>query len=347
MIGKATRHTLFTVALLAASLLALLAIALLWQRSDSTRAVLLARLLAGLAVLNVAALAVAAFSGRAGASDAPDAAVGVEPKAIGNEELEGRVRRRTSELAALSSHLQQVSEKEKASLARALHDELGGLLIAVKMDVSWLHKRWPNPSAEIQARWARVLKALDDGVDFKRRVVENLRPTLLDNMGLLPAVRWIVEETCSRAGLQYTEIYPEQEPQLSEDAAIMVFRLVQESLVNVAKHAHATHVRLQIDVDAAEMRVLIEDNGSGIEPERRDSLSSHGLAIMRHRVRSSGGALQLDLAAHGGTRVLARLPLSRILRDTRSAQTPAGSSSPASAGAPGSAAPVPVRVLNS
>src|SRR5579871_4763996 len=186
MIGKATRHTLFTVALLAASLLALLAIALLWQRSDSTRAVLLARLLAGLAVLNVAALAVAAFSGRAGASDAPDAAVGVEPKAIGNEELEGRVRRRTSELSALSSHLQQVSEKEKAALARELHDELGGLLIAVKMDVSWLHKRAPNAQdPEMHTRWTRVLKVLDEGVDFKRRIVESLRPTLLDNMGLL------------------------------------------------------------------------------------------------------------------------------------------------------------------
>ena len=89
------------------------------------------------------------------------------------------------------------SEKEKAQLARALHDELGGLLIAVKMDVSWLQKRWPSRHPEIQARWARVLKVLDDGVDFKRRIVEKLRPTLLDNMGLLPAVRWIAQETCT------------------------------------------------------------------------------------------------------------------------------------------------------
>jgi signal transduction histidine kinase len=237
-----------------------------------------------------------------------------EPSERDNEELESRVRRRTTELSALSSHLQQIAEKERATLARELHDELGGLLIAVKMDVSWLHKRWPSPTAEIQARWVRVLKVLDDGVDFKRRVVENLHPTLLDNMGLLPAVRWIVEETCGRAGLQYTEIYPEQEPQLTEDAAIMVFRLVQESLVNVVKHAHATHVRVQIDLDATDLHVLIEDNGGGIEPERRDALSSHGLAIMRHRVRSSGGALQLDVAPHGGTRLLARFPLARILR---------------------------------
>ena len=299
-------------ALLLAALLALLAIVLLLPGPGTHARALIERSIAALAVLNGIAVTVAAAtlaSKQPAAPSAPES-----PLAVENPELEGRVRRRTSELAALSSHLQQLSEREKASLARELHDELGGLLIAVKMDVSWLHKRWPNPSAEIQARWARVMKVLDDGVDFKRRVVENLRPTLLDNMGLLPAVRWIVEESCGHAGLQYTEIYPEHEPQLSEDAAIMVFRLVQESLVNVVKHAHATHVRVQIETDAAEMRVLIEDNGSGIDPERRDALSSHGLAIMRHRVRSIGGTLQFDTAAHGGTRVFARLPLERILR---------------------------------
>lgn len=243
-----------------------------------------------------------------------------------NEELERRVRRRTAELSALSSHLQQLSEREKATLARELHDELGGLLIAVKMDVSWLHKRWPAAAApEIEARWARVLKVLDDGVDFKRRVVENLRPTLLDNMGLLPAVRWVTHECCSRAGLQYTEIYPEHEPQLAEEASIAIFRLVQEALTNVVRHAHATHVRLHIALHSQEMTVLIEDNGTGIDPGRRDAVGSHGLAIMRHRVRSCGGTLDIESAPHGGTRIQARLPLARIVRRPAE-QSPAASS---------------------
>ncbi|HWG77953.1 MAG TPA: sensor histidine kinase [Steroidobacteraceae bacterium] len=325
-------------ALLVAVLLVLAAIVLLVQGQAAQLRSLLERTLVGLTLLEVLLLAIGAASlarhSTPAAAPQPAPTPG-EPSERENEELEGRVRRRTAELSSLSSHLQQIAEKERASLARELHDELGGLLIAVKMDVSWLHKRWPNPTPEIQTRWARVLKVLDDGVDFKRRVVENLHPTLLDNMGLLPAVRWIVEETCGRAGLQYTEIYPEQEPQLTEDAAIMVFRLVQESLVNVVKHAHATHVRVQIEVDAKEMQVLIEDNGGGIEPERLDALSSHGLAIMRHRVRSSGGALQLDVASHGGTRVFARFPLARILRVDLN-QTSARSTEPA-----------PVRVLRS
>jgi signal transduction histidine kinase len=243
--------------------------------------------------------------------------------AIENEELERRVRRRTTELSALSSHLQQLSEKEKASLARELHDELGGLLIAVKMDVSWLQKRWPNSDPDIHARWMRVLKVLDDGVDFKRRMVESLRPTLLDNMGLLPAVRWITQETCSRAGLQYTEIYPEEEPELVDDAGIMVFRLVQESLTNIVKHAHATQVKVQISVHENEMTIEIEDNGTGIDAIRRDAVGSHGLATMRHRVRSFGGVFEIDSPPHGGTRIRALVPLTGILKTARPLSFPA------------------------
>jgi len=245
-----------------------------------------------------------------------------EQLATENEELERRVRRRTAELSALSSHLQQLSEKEKAALARELHDELGGLLIAVKMDVSWLQKRWPNSDPDIQARWARVLKVLDDGVDFKRRIVESLRPTLLDNMGLLPAVRWITQETCSRAGLQYTEIHPEHEPELIDDAAIMVFRLVQESLTNIVKHAHATQVKVEIALHDNEMSVLIEDNGTGIDSDRRDAVGSHGLATMRHRVRSFGGTFDIDSPPQGGTRVQACVPLTGILKSARPKFTP-------------------------
>lgn len=232
-----------------------------------------------------------------------------------NEELERRVRRRTTELSALSSHLQQLSEKEKASLARELHDELGGLLIAVKMDVSWLQKRSPSAlDPDIQGRWTRVLKVLDDGVDFKRRIVESLRPTLLDNMGLLPAVRWITEETCTRAGLHCTQSYPEIEPLLADDASIMVFRLVQEALTNVVKHAHASEVTVQLALSDTELTVIISDNGIGIAADRRESVGSHGLATMRHRVRSFGGNLEIESLTPSGTRLRARLALALILK---------------------------------
>jgi signal transduction histidine kinase len=269
-------------------------------------------LMGGVVLLNITLLIVAAALL---ARQARRRAELTEQLATENEALERHVRRRTAELSALSSHLQQLSEKEKASLARELHDELGGLLIAVKMDVSWLQKRWPIAiDPDIQTRWTRVLKVLDDGVDFKRRIVENLRPTLLDNMGLLPAVRWITEETCNRAGLHYTEVYPDPEPVLIDDAAIMVFRLVQESMTNIVKHAQATEVALEIAMTDSEMTVLIQDNGIGIATDRREAVGSHGLATMRHRVRSFGGTLDIDSPPPRGTRLRARLPLNEILK---------------------------------
>src|ERR1700680_1206384 len=272
-------------------------------------------LMGGVVVLNIALLILAAALW---ARHARRRAELTEQLATENEELERRVRRRTAELSALSSHLQQLSEKEKSSLARELHDELGGLLIAVKMDVSWLQKRWPNSDPDIQSRWIRVIKVLDDGVDFKRRIVENLRPTLLDNIGLLPAIRWITQETCTRAGLQYTEIYPEHEPLLVDDAAITSFRLVQERLANILKHARATQVHVEVAVQNDELMILVEDNGSGIEADRRDAVDSHGLATMRHRVRSFGGTLDIESPTQGGTRVRARIPLAAIVRDPAS-----------------------------
>jgi signal transduction histidine kinase len=271
-------------------------------------------LMSGVALVNVCLLV---FASMLLARQARRRAELTAQLATENEELERRVQNRTAELSALSNHLQQLTEKEKASLARELHDELGGVLIAVKMDVAWLQKRASVGEPEIEARWKRLLELLDEGVDVKRRIVENLRPTLLDNMGLLPAVRWITQETCQHAGLQYVESYPDEELLLTDAAAIMVFRLVQESLTNIVKHAHASAVRVEIAIEQSELVLIIEDDGVGIEPRRRDAIGSHGLATMRHRVRSFGGNLQIDSPAAGGTRVRALLPLARILPPER------------------------------
>jgi signal transduction histidine kinase len=267
-------------------------------------------LMVGVAVLNVCLLVLAS---RLLAGQARRRAALTAQLAIENEELERRVQNRTAELSALSDHLQQLTEKEKASLARELHDELGGVLIAVKMDVTWLQRRAASSDPEMQARWTRLIQMLEEGVDVKRRIVENLRPSLLDTMGLLPAVHWITQETCRHAGLDYAERYPDQPLQLSEEAAITVFRLVQESLTNIVKHAGAKVVRVELAIEECHLALIIEDDGVGIEARRRDAIGSHGLATMRHRVRSFGGSLQIDTPVAGGTRLRALLPLARIL----------------------------------
>ncbi len=141
------------------------------------------------------------------------------------QELERQVDERTTELTALSTHLQGVSEQEKSALSRELHDELGGLLVAARMDLSWLQQRMPTSDPAIEQRFKRIHESLSAGVDLKRRVVEELRPTLLDNMGLFTALRWQFKETCRRTGLKCTETIPESELRFNPDAAIGVFAL--------------------------------------------------------------------------------------------------------------------------
>src|SRR6516165_8150803 len=144
--------------------------------------------------------------------------------------------REASELA------QRHAEQEKSALSRELHDELGGLLVAARMDVSWIEERLKSPDPEVQSHFRRVHEALQSGVDVKRRVVENLRPSLLDNLGLFPALRSQVADACGRAGLRCIERYPDEELNLTPESSITVFRIVQEALTNIVKHARARTV---------------------------------------------------------------------------------------------------------
>ncbi len=233
-------------------------------------------------------------------------------------ELERQVDARTRELTALSTHLQGVSEQEKSALARELHDELGSLLVAARMDLSWLQQRLPTTDASIETRFKRIHESLSAGVDLKRRVVEELRPTLLDNMGLFAALRWQFKETCRRAGLQCTETIPEEEPKFDPDASIGVFRIAQEALTNILKHAQAKSADLTIGIAADTFMLRVSDDGRGIAPTRLLAITSHhGLASMRHRIAALGGSWEMTSPAAGGTVVLAVIPLSRMLSAER------------------------------
>ncbi|MEO8125831.1 MAG: CHASE3 domain-containing protein [Bryobacteraceae bacterium] len=225
-------------------------------------------------------------------------------------ELERTVDGRTAELSALSTHLQYVAEREKAAIARELHDELGGLMIAAKMDVSWLEKRLASQDQDIKLRWERLRKLLEDGLNMKRRVVETLRPTLLDNMGLVPAVKWIYDETCKRGGLKGSARFPEGDVVLSDEASIAVFRVVQEALTNVLKHAKAKEVHLEMTLGDDQLKLEIRDNGIGMSGAT--PAGGHGMLSMRHRMTSLGGTTQIAAAPGGGTAIHIALPLDRI-----------------------------------
>ena len=229
-------------------------------------------------------------------------------------QLEREAEERNRELLELSTHLQSVAEREKAALARELHDELGGLLVGARMDISWAEQYLTGDYPELKQRLRRVQQNLSAGVDLKRRIIEELRPTLLDNVGLFAALRWQLKETCRAAGLKCTESYPDEEPKFSSEAAIALFRIAQEAFTNILKHSAAKSVDITLDMDEDAIVMRISDDGKGIPLSRLTAIGSHGLASMRHRVRALGGRLDVRSPASGGTTLLVRIPAINALQ---------------------------------
>jgi len=237
------------------------------------------------------------------------------PAAEASLTLDTRERESALELSELASNLQCIAEAEKIALARQLHDELGGALVGAKMDLAWLRRRVGSTDPEIIARWERLERALETGIAFKRRVVEQLRPTLLDNLGFYAAARWLVEEACASAGLKCELDLPAPEPQLPKGVGIALFRVLQESLQNVTRHAQASAVVIKVNVEQPQelLRLSIADDGVGIAPERLRTLGSHGLGSMRHRMRAVGGELEIRSRKGQGTEIEVVAPLAENL----------------------------------
>jgi len=225
--------------------------------------------------------------------------------------LEQLVAERTTELSDLTAHLQTAAEQEKATLARDLHDEFGGLLTAAKMDLAWLQGRASATEPQVHTKLAALSTVLDEAMDVKRRVVENLRPALLDHFGLPAALQSYFEDTCKKAGIKFTAQIPDDFEQLHQDLAIALFRVGQESLTNILKHAKAENVELTLKLDDTNYRIRISDDGVGIAPERLDGSRSHGLVGMRHRIESLGGRFTIGTKPPHGTRIEVVVPRAR------------------------------------
>jgi signal transduction histidine kinase len=185
---------------------------------------------------------------------------------------------------------------------------LGGLLVGARMDISWAEQHLAKNDPDMKQRLNRVQQSLSAGVDLKRRIIEELRPTLLDNVGLFAALRWQLKETCGSAGLKCIETYPDEEPHFKSEAAIALFRIAQEAFSNILKHSEAKTVDVSLDLDAETLLMRIADDGKGIPMGRFTAIASHGLASMRHRVRALGGRLDVRSPASGGTILVAQMP---------------------------------------
>jgi signal transduction histidine kinase len=228
------------------------------------------------------------------------------------QRLEREIEERTRELVELSTHLQSMAEREKANLARELHDELGGLLVGALMDISWADQHLAGTDLDMKQRLGRVQQNLSASIDLKRRIIEELRPTLLDNVGFLAALRWQLKESCARAGLKCNEYFPGEEPRFTPEAAIALYRIAQEAFANLIKHSGAKSVDVALDIDEDTVVFRITDDGKGIS--NADTASGlHVLASMRHRVRALGGTFDVTPRAAGGV-LDVRIPVARALR---------------------------------
>ena len=227
------------------------------------------------------------------------------------QRLESIVNERTAELSELSNHLQAVREDEKAKLSRNIHDELGGILVSAKMDVAWVESRLKGRDPESAVKLVRALQVLDDGVEIKRRIIEELRPTLLDNLGLSAALDWQVREICKRADLKCEVSTPADDSAIDPQIAIALYRILQEALTNVTKYARAKLVNVDLGVSDGTVTLIIEDDGIGITDGAQNNRLSHGIVGMRQRVKALSGEFSIGRRPEGGTIIEINVPLGK------------------------------------
>lgn len=227
---------------------------------------------------------------------------------IERDRLDEQVMRRTSQLTELARHLQTVREDERAHLARELHDELGALLTTAKLDLARLRRALKaSPQPELLERLQHLGAALDQGIELKRRIIEDLRPSALSNLGLAPALEILLREFGERSGLRL-DVALDEDLQVCPDRALALYRFMQEALTNVFKYAKATRVRVRLQcLEQGDCHALVEDDGIGFDAESQTA-GRHGLVGMRYRIEALGGRLTIDSAPGRGTRLQVSLP---------------------------------------
>ncbi len=229
------------------------------------------------------------------------------------DRLESEVTARTQQLKELAQHLQTIREDERNHLARELHDELGALLTAAKLDVARLKSRLGAASREALERLAHLNETLNGGIALKRRIIEDLRPSSLSNLGLVAALEILLREFSARSEIPIEARL--ERVNLGPAAQLTVYRLVQEALTNVAKYAQAKKVTVTLVPHGDDaVRVAVEDDGVGFD-DNIARVASHGLIGMRYRVEAEGGEMRLRSTPGAGTSIEAKLP-SRPAADT-------------------------------
>jgi signal transduction histidine kinase len=239
---------------------------------------------------------------------------------VANERALRQSREELRELAAVSH---AAREQERARVARELHDEVGGALTALKMDTAWILERLQGREPALADKIATMQKMLDNTVAATRRMSSDLRPMMLDDLGLVPAVEWLVHEFQQRTGIVCELAFAAPDFPLSSEQATACFRILQESLTNITKHAGATQVEVTLEIEADTLILTVRDNGSGFDAAGPRPKRSYGLMGIRERAYLLGGNVRIDSNPGEGTVIEARLPLEMTANETTANETTA------------------------
>jgi signal transduction histidine kinase len=222
-------------------------------------------------------------------------------------QAEQRLRESEEQLRALASHVITVREQERAHIAREIHDELGQVLTALKIDIAWLSKRLE--ASTLLAKTQSMCQTVDDTIRTVRKISSGLRPEVLDDMGLVAAIAWQTTQFQKRAGVRCKSSLPSETVTFDKDLSTTMFRIYQELLTNVARHAQAT--RLDVELRTVDDRLVLKvsDNGVGIVPGDANGKTSLGLLGMRERALRLGGSVDISSARGSGTQVAVSIPM--------------------------------------
>jgi PAS domain S-box-containing protein len=211
-------------------------------------------------------------------------------------------------LRALACRLETVREEERTYISREIHDELGQALTGLKLDIAWMKRRLPNDHAMIE-QCGSILSRIDQSLNAVRRIATELRPSILDQLGLAAALEWQAQEFSLRTRIEVAMDIVVDGCTIPDQMGTAAFRILQESLTNVARHALATRVEVRLMQTATAFTLEISDNGVGFPPERLEGTSSLGVLGMRERALACGGDFTITCEPAQGTTVLLRVPL--------------------------------------
>jgi two-component system sensor histidine kinase UhpB len=240
-----------------------------------------------------------------------DGLLGLVEDVTERREMEEQSRRLEGQLRRLARRLDEAREKERKKLAIWLHDEVGQLLTALRLDLAWLGGRMPAGSDEIRVRLAEMQRLIEDRITAVQQISIELRPSILEDLGLRAAIEWACGQHEARTGTAVKVDNAVSDPDVPRPVALAVLRITQEALTNIARHAGASCVWLTLRRDESRILLTVADNGRGIRPDEAAGFGALGILGMRERTMACGGTFDVRRHPGGGTEVRATMRLER------------------------------------